>query len=496
MLDGAGNPWVRRDVGVAGERIGFVGDARAAGVEARDTVDVSGLLVTPGFWDAHSHAELETDEGRKAVPQLYQGITTVVLGLDGGGTGAVDSVFAGYERDGIAVNALRFVGHGAARRAVMGMDDRAPTAAEMDRMRAYVEGAMREGAFGLSSGLFYAPGSYATTDEVVELAKVAARYGGIYDTHDRDLGATYRGIGYLASTAEGIEIGERAGTPVIFSHFSPQGAHNRGRAAEGARLIDEARARGVNVMAAQHPYTATQSSLSAYTVPRWAVAGGAEAMRARFQDPQVRARLDVETMEMLELRGGAGKILIVDPRPELNGRTLAEVAEAWHLPVPATVRRILDEGEAAVMNLDLYDLDNIRLLATKEWMMTCTDGRTPHPGQDVVHPRVYGAFTRKLKLFVFDEPVISLPFAVRGMTGLPSTFFNVGDRGQVREGWYADLVIFDEARVRDLATFDDPHRFSEGTVHVLVNGRFALRDGVVTGALAGRPVRRPPGGAR
>jgi N-acyl-D-amino-acid deacylase len=378
----------------------------------------------------------------------------------------------------------------------MGTDDRAPTADEMTGMKALVDQAMREGAFGLSSGLFYVPGSYATTDEVVELNRVAAQYGGIYDTHDRDLGASYEGVGYLASTAEGIEIGERAGTPVIFSHFSPQGAHNYGRAAEGARLIEEARARGVNVMAAQHPYTATQSSLSAYTIPRWASAGGRDSLLARFDDPETRRRLDVQTMEMLELRGGAQKIMIVDPRPELNGRTLAQVAEAWSLPVPETARRILHEGEASVMNLDLYDIENIRYLAQMDWMMTCTDGRTPHAGQDIVHPRVYGAFTRKLRLFVYDEDVITLPFAIRGMTGLPSTFFNVPDRGQIREGWYADIAVFDESRIRDNATFDDPHNYSDGTIHVLVNGRFAIRDGDLTGELTGRAIRRPAGGAR
>jgi N-acyl-D-amino-acid deacylase len=496
VLDGAGNPWVRRDVGVRADRIAFLGTAAVAGVEARDTVDVTDLLVTPGFWDVHSHAELETGEGRKALPQLHQGITTVVLGLDGDGEAGVDSIFVQYERDGIAVNALRFVGHGTARRAIMGMADRAPTADELARMEAYVDRAMREGAFGLSSGLFYAPGAYAKTDEVIALNRVAARYGGIYDTHDRDLGATYEGIGYLASTAEAIEIGETAGTPVIFSHFNPQGAHNYGRAPEGARLIDEARARGVNVMAAQHVYTATQSSLSAYAVPRWAVAGGRDAMRARFDDPEVRRRLDVQTMEMLALRGGAEKILIVDPRPALNGRTLAQVATEWSLPVPETVRRILADGEASVMNLDLYDIDNTRFLATREWMMTCTDGRTPHPGQDIVHPRVYGAFTRKLRLFVFDEPVISLPFAVRSMTGLASTFFNVPERGLLRDGWYADIAVFDEARMRDVATYEDPHHYAEGTVHVLVNGAFAIRDGAATGTLAGRPVRRHGGGAR
>lgn len=493
VLDGAGNPWVPRDVGIAGARIAFVGDAAVAGMEALDTVDVTGMLVTPGLWDVHSHAELESTEGRTAVPFLQQGITTVVIGVDGGGTGNVAETFAQYERDGIAVNALRFVGHGAARRYAMGTEDRDPTAAELDTMRAYVRRAMEEGAMGLSSGLFYVPGTYATTEEVIEVNRVAAEYGGIYDTHDRDLGASYKSIGYLASTAEGIEIGEKAGTPVIFSHFNPQGAHNYGRAPEGARLIEEARARGVNVMAAQHPYTATQSSLYAYTLPRWAVAGGDEEMKKRFADPELRTRLDVETMEMLAIRGGPEKIMIVDPRPELNGRTLAQVAEAWGLPVPETVRRILSEGRAAVMNLDLYDIENTRYLATKEWMMTCTDGRTPHPGQAITHPRVYGAFSRKLRQFVMTDSIVSLPFTIRGMTSLPATFFNIPERGQIRVGWFADIAVFDEAEIRDNATYEEPHQYSSGTVHVLVNGRFAVRDGEPTGELAGRPIRRTGG---
>jgi N-acyl-D-amino-acid deacylase len=180
----------------------------------------------------------------------------------------------------------------------------------------------------------------------------------------------------------------------------------------------------------------------------------------------------------------------VDPRPALNGRTLAQVAQEWSITVPEAVRRIMTEGEASVMNLDLYDAGNTRTLALKEWMMTCTDGRTPHPGQDIVHPRVYGAFTRKLRLFVYDEPAITLPFAIRSMTGLASTFFNVPDRGLIREGFHADIAVFDEPRIRDVATYDDPHHYSEGTVHVMVNGRFALRDGVITGDMAGRPVRR------
>lgn len=493
VLDGSGNPTVTRDVGVLGDRIAFVGDARSSRVQAIDTLDVDGLLLTPGFWDAHSHAELGREDGKQALEFLHQGITTVVLGLDGGGTNRIDSTFAAYEEAGIGTNVLRFVGHGAARRAVMGNDARPPTADELEALKQYVRTGMEEGAMGLSTGLFYSPGSFSETEEVIELNKVSAEYGGIYDTHDRDLGAAYKGIGYDASVAEAIRIGEEAGTPVIFSHFNPQGALNYGRASVGAAMIEEARARGVNVMAAQHPYTATQSSLRAYTIPRWAFDGGREAMLERFEDPEVVSRLDVETMEMLELRGGADKILFGDPRPELNGKTLQEVADTWGLTVPETVRRIMTEGNATVMNLDLYDDNNTRYLAQKEWMMTCTDGRTPRPGQAVVHPRVYGAFSNKLRRFVLEEQLLSMPFAVRGMTSLASTFFNIRDRGVVREGAYADLAVFDRDRIRDLSTFEDTHQYSEGAVHVMVNGEFAIRDGQPTGELAGRPIRREGG---
>ena len=194
---------------------------------------------------------------------------------------------------------------------------------------------------------------------------------------------------------------------------------------------------------------------------------------------------------MLAIRGGAGKLLFADPRPELNGRTLAVVADEWGLTVPATVRRILDDGNAAVMNLDLYDIENTRYLARQPWMMTCTDGRTTSPAQNVTHPRVFGAFARKLRQFVLDEQVIAMPFAVRSMTGLAADFLRVDDRGYLREGAVADVAVFDRDRIRDRATYDQPRQHAEGTVHVLVNGRFAIRDGAVTGALAGRPILRP-----
>lgn len=491
VLDGTGSEAVTADVAVRGDRITFVGSAGEEGVEAMDTVDVSGLLVTPGFIDMHSHAELDEEYGRPGLAFLHQGITSVALGLDGGGDNEVAARLTGWAGNGIGVNAWLFVGHGATRRAVMGMEDRAPTPEELEAMKAYVRKAMDEGALGLSSGLFYLPGSYAETEEVIELNRVAATYpGAIYDTHDRDLGASYPPFGYLNSVAEGIRIGEEAGTKVIFSHFNPQGAHNYGRAGEGAALIEEARARGVDVQAAQHVYTATQSNLRSYTIPGWAVAGGDSAMVRRFDHPDTVRIIETQTLEMLVIRGGAEKLLLVDPRPELNGRTLAEKAAEWGVGAPEAARRILREGNAAVMNLDLYDRENTRILARQPWMMTCTDGRDPGPGQAITHPRVFGAFTKKLKDFVLDDPVITLPFAVRSMTGLAADFMGWQDRGYLRAGYAADVAVLDLSRVQDRATYEEPQQYSEGTVHVLVNGVFAIRDGEATGALAGVPLKR------
>ncbi len=493
VIDGGGNPWIPADVGVTGDRIVFVGNAHAAGVVARDTVDATGLLVTPGFIDAHSHADLDSEYGRQALPQLYQGITTVIVGVDGDGTNDITATFARWRRQGMAINAATYVGLGPARESVLGRQARHPTPSELDRMKAYVRKGMEAGAIGLSTGLFYVPQFYTSTDEVVALNRVAAEYGGIYDTHDRDLGALYPSFGYLNSIREAIAIGERAGTPVIFSHFNAQGVQNYGRAPEGAALIDSARARGVNVMAAQHPYTATQSNLMAYTLPRWALSGGSDSIRARYADAVLRDSIYRQTMEMLQMRGGAEKIQFVDPRPDLNGKTLAQVAAEREQSVPKVVQTLLSEGNAAVMNRDLYDAANTRFLATREWMMTCTDGRTPDPKGGITHPRAYGAFPQKLRLFVKQDAVISLPFAIRGMTSLATEFFNLPGRGLIRPGFYADILVIDWSRLRDVATYEDPHHFSEGMVHILVNGKFAVRDGKATGILAGQPIPRAGG---
>ena len=313
------------------------------------------------------------------------------------------------------------------------------------------------------------------------------------DTHDRDLGAAYPSFGYLKSIAEGIRIGEEAGTKVIFSHFNAQGAHNYGRAHEGAALIEAARARGVEAAGAHHSYTATQSNLRSYTVPSWAVEGGDTAMVRRFDHPDTVEIIDRQTREMLAIRGGADNLLFADQRPELNGRTLAEVAAEWDLDAPATARRILRDGNAAVMNLGLYDGENLRYLAGRDWMMTCTDGRDPGPTRPVTHPRAFGSFTKKIRDLVLDEGLLTLPYTVRSMTGLAADFLGWQERGYLREGYLADITVLDLETLDDMATYANPHQFSRGTVHVLVNGVFAIRDGEATMALAGRALVR--GGA-
>lgn len=497
--DGGGGTPRRADVGVDDGRIVFVGDARAAGLAAEIEVDARGRWVAPGFIDAHSHAELDEDYGRDALPYLRQGITTVVLGLDGGGSPggddparAVARRLAAWRENGIGVNGMLFAGHGRIRRAVMGEENRAPTDGELRAMQALLRRAMEQGAFGLSTGLFYVPGAYAATEEVIALARTAAEFeNAVYDTHDRDLGAVYRGVGYDASVLEGIRIIEESGLRGVFSHYNPQGARNYGRGADAAAYINEARARGIDVWAAQHPYTATQSNLRSYTVPDWAAAGGRRAMLARFDDAAMSREILAATRGMLAIRGGADKILFVDPDPALNGKTLAQAARELGMSAPQAVQRILRGGNRGVMNLDLYDDENTRVLAQEAWMMTCTDGRTPRPGQPITHPRTFGAFPRKMRMFAFDEPLLAPEFVIRSFSGLAADFYRLPDRGYLRAGRAADVVVLDSRSYRDRATYESPRRPAEGVEQVLVNGRFAIRDGSPTGALAGVPLVRP-----
>lgn len=498
VLDGTGADWVWQDLTITGGRIADVGLSRVRPMPARDTVELHGLLVAPGFWDVHFAGDLRKPRAREALPLLYQGVTTVVDGADGSGLASVDSTFAEYQRLGIGINVLTYVGHNAARAAVMGDDFARPARPdEIAAMQAYVERGMAQGAFGLSSGLAYNPAFFATTDELVQLNRVAARYGGVFQVHDRDMGATLDGIGYLNSIREAITIAEQGGTPLILSHFQALGVTANRQMPEAIRLVEAARARGVNVMAGQHVYTASQSYFGGHVLPRWAAAGGEDSLRARLDDPAQRARFDRDVLAILAMRGGADRILMAGDHPAIRGQTVGALARAWRLSVPDAVRRIVRDHGSRVydINLDIVDSLNIRTLARKDWMMTCQDGTIPDSLVGMSHPRAFGGVTRKLRVLAMDEGVISVPFAVRAMTSLPAQFYGVVDRGLLKPGFRADVVVLDTARVRDRATFAQPFAYAEGTVHVLVNGRFALRDGTPTGVLAGEPIRRAGSGA-
>ena len=490
VLDGTGNAWVRADVAIRGDRVVAVGDLSAATAET--VLDVGGRYVAPGFVDTHSHAGpgLETERLSGARQLLAQGITTVFVNPDGGGRIDLAAQRAALLRHGLGVNVALMVPHGGVRQAVLGMADRAPTADELARMEALVRRGMDEGAFALSSGPFYAPGSFAKTDELVALARVAARHGAPYQSHIRDE-SDYT-VGLLAAIDEVITVAREAGTRGVVTHVKALGPNVWGFSAAIAQRVERARAEGVEVFADQYPYDASQTSLDAALVPRWAQAGGGDSLRARLADAPTRARIVGDMRQNLARRGGAERIQIgrYTADTAVEGMTLAAIATARGLePVEATLA-LLARGDAGIVSFNMHD-DDIERLMRQPWTMTASDGALVAAGEGVPHPRGNGAFARKLRKYVVEDGVVGLADAVRSMTSLPATVYRVPDRGALRAGAFADVVVFDLERVRDRATYERPHEVAEGMVHVLVNGRLAVRDGAFTGAKAGQVLSRP-----
>ncbi len=485
VLDGTGNPWQAVDLGVRDGRIvamGRLGEAAAARV-----IDATGLTVTPGFIDVHSHASAGLAGSLKdARPLLAQGITTVVLNPDGGGPVDLKSQRAGFEQRGVGVNVALYVSHGSIRRDVLAMADRAPTAAELERMVALARAGMQAGAIGLSSGLYYAPGSYAKTEEVIALAKVAAEYGGVYESHVRDE-ANYS-VGVVAAVQEVIRIAEDAKLPGIVAHMKALGPASWGLSKTLVANIQQARDRGSQVYADQYPYDASGTSLEAALVPRWAEVGGAAELRKRI-DGSARGRLAAEMAANLERRGGAKTLVIsrYQPDPTLEGQSLDEVSRAMHLPPVEAAMSLIMKGGAGVVSFNMSEPD-IELIMRQPFTMTCTDGDLVPAGQGKPHPRGNGAFAHKLRVYVRERGVVDLPFAIRSMTSLPASVYGMRDRGVLRPGAWADVLIFDPATLRDTATYEDPHRMSEGMQYAIVNGVLVNDAGAFTGKLPGRVV--------
>lgn len=486
LLDGTGNPWVRADVAVTGGRIIAVGDL--ADMTAARTIDATGLHVAPGFIDTHSHAGggLARESTSRAEPLLAQGVTTVLVNPDGGGVADLAGQREAFLEHGIGVNAGQMIGHGAIRRSVMGMAGRLATPEEIEQMQALVRAGMEEGAFAFSSGPFYAPGSYSDTAEMIALARVAAEYGTAHQSHIRDE-SDYT-IGVVASVEEVIEISREAGLPGIVTHIKALGPGVWGYSEAIVRRIEMAREEGLEIWADQYPYIASATGLSSALVPRWAQEGGGSAFRSRLEDPETRLRIRAEMAENLARRGGADRIRFRGSGP-LAGRTLAEVAEERGLEDVDAAMAILESSSPGIISFNMEERDVERFMR-QPWTMTASDGSLPEFGQGTPHPRGYGSFPRRLGVYTRDRGVVDLAMAVRSMTHLPASVYRIEDRGIIREGAWADIVVFDLERLHDPATFDDPHQLAEGMVHVLVNGELAMDGGEFTGGLHGRILRR------
>ena len=497
ILDGTGNPWYQGDVLVVGDRIARVGVIPDEDVPAgAREVEVAGLTIMPGFIDPHSHAGpgLATPELRAGEPVIRQGITTVMVNPDGGGEVDLAEQGRRLREGGMGVHVALMIGHGAVRREVLGMEDRPPTDEELERMAGLVRAGMEAGAFGMTGGLYYAPGSYAANDEVVRLAAEIAPFGA-FISHIRD--ESDYNIGLVAAVEEVIEVAETHGIRGVVTHFKALGPPVWGLSRAATAAIDAARARGVEVFADQYPYEASGTSIVGALVPRWALAGETmpgmpSPLENRLDNPQERARLRAEMLVALERRGGADTLLLSRHRADtsLEGRYLSDLAEEWGLePIDAALR-LLDEGGAGLVSFNMSEED-IAHIMSREWTMGSSDGGLVPAGEGRPHPRFYGAFPRRIARYVRELGVLTLAEAVRGMTSLPATVFRMHDRGQVAPGRIADLLVVDVDRFRDVATYENPHALAEGIVHALVAGVFAIEDGEATGAFAGQLLTPP-----
>jgi N-acyl-D-aspartate/D-glutamate deacylase len=483
VIDGSGAAPRVLDVGIRGDRIVFIGDAARAGITAARTIDARGLVVAPGFIDPHTHTmEDLSDAARKSNENyLMQGVTTVVTGNDGSSAVSIAERLDKWTQGGIGTNAALLAGHATIRSQVLGQTDAQPDETQLAQMKALMAQAMNDGAFGMSTGLYYAPGSYAKTEEVIELAKVCAAQGGIYDTHMRDENSY--SIGLLGSIRETIRIGREAHIPVHISHIKALGPEVWGQSVAAIKLINQARRAGVDVTANQYPYNASGTGLVAALVPRWAEVGGRAEMLKRFDDPVVRPRLVSDMEANLKRRGGAESLLLTTARdPQLVGQTLSAIAtQRNQSPVEAAIE-IIKVSAPSVASFNMSEPDIERFMR-QPWVMTGSDGSTGHP-------RKYGTFPHKLREYVYHKHLITLPFFVRHSSALTAETFRIPERGRLRVGYYADVIVFDEKTVADRATYVQPELLAVGMRYVIVNGQLAVEDGKYTGTLAGRALRK------
>ncbi len=491
VIDGTGSPARRLDVGILGDRIVAMAESLPQSIATR-VIDATGRMVTPGFIDLHAHLEplLTLPQMESA---MRQGVTFALGGPDGGSPLPLGAYLDTVRAANIGINVGYQVGHNDVRRTVMGMDARAPTSDELLRMRRLVAEAMGQGAFGLSTGLLYLPGTYSTIDEVVALAQVASDSGGIYTSHLRQ-----EGIGLIDGVAEALEIGRRANVPVVLTHHKAVGQAMWGRSVVTLAMVDSARRAGIDVMMDQYPYTATHTGI-AVLVPSWAMAGGNAEFRKRAAVPQLRdSILRGIVFNIVNDRGGGDLSRVQFSRvpwdQTLEGQTLRDWANRRDmLPTPENgaalvLEAMMNGGGNAIYHV--LDEADVRRIMAHPFTMIASDGRLSQPGDGHPHPRAYGTFPRVLGKYVRQQQVLSLPTAIYKMTGMPAARLGLSDRGVLRVGAYADVVVFDSATVSDQSTFTEPHQYPVGIETVVVNGQIVVSGSTPTGLRAGRVVVR------
>jgi dihydroorotase/N-acyl-D-amino-acid deacylase len=492
VVDGTGAPGYAADVAVRGDRIVRVSRTPLDPAGAAVVIDATGKVVSPGFVDLHTHLDpLLRLPGAES--HVRQGVTTALGGPDGGGPWPFAPYLDSVQAVGVGMNVGFLAGHNTIRQAVMGLENRDPTPEELERMEAMVAQSMDEGAWGMSTGLKYLPGAFSKLDELVALSRVAGERGGIYTSHLRE-----EGLGLVQGVAEAMEIGRRARIPVVLTHHKVVGQPMWGASARTLAMVDSARAAGTDVMIDQYPYTASYTGITVL-VPAWALAGGTKDFLARMDDPALADSIlaGIE-FNIMNDRGGNDlhrvQFALVDWDQSLEGKTLWDLAEREGVePTPANGARLVVEvirrgGASAIFHA--MDEGDVEAIMRHPMTMIASDGRLTQPGEGHPHPRWYGTFPRVLGVYVREKAVLGLEEAVHKMSGMPAHRMGLTARGEVREGWFADLVVFDPATVKDMATFENPHQYPVGIPWVLVNGKVAVDDGVFTDVRSGRVLRK------
>jgi N-acyl-D-amino-acid deacylase len=490
IVDGTGNSWYRADIALKGDRILSIGKNLCARFPKAQILNASNKIVSPGFIDVHAHIEGSIFERPTADNYIYDGVTTVVTGNCGSGADDIADFLAKIDSTKTSINVATLAGHNTIKRLGMGLENRVPTVEEMKKMEDLTAEAMRDGAVGLSTGLIYLPGMYSSTAEIIALAKVASRFGGVYASHMR-----YEGTKVNEAIQETLTIGREANIPVQISHFKVTGKSNWGRSSETLGMVESARKEGYDITIDQYPYTASSTNL-AVRVPDWALEGGLDSLRVRINDPLLRKKIltGMKEAQKRDNQKNYSYAVVASYLPDTNynGKSITQIntelgRKSNTLSEANLILDMLIKANAQMIYHTMSEKDLVHFMKYP-FNMPAADAGISN-GRGMPHPRGYGTNARVLSKYVREQQVIGLEEAVRRMTSLPASKFNLKNRGLLMEGKFADLLIWDENEIQDLSVYENPHQFSKGISHVFVNGQLVLDQGQHRGTRSGNALR-------